>query len=88
MNQKILDHVCGFCNVLCPVDKNGEVAPSSHLDVAALQDKGQKERSKKDQKQVLMQAVISKLSQKEGMRLGMQRLTAIGVMKSESLMML
>jgi hypothetical protein len=86
-NQKILDHMCGFCNLLCPADKNGEVAPSSCLDVAVSENNGQKERSKKDQKQVLMQAVISKLSQKERMRLGMQRLTAIGVMKSQSLIL-
>ena len=30
-NLKILDHMCGFRNVLCPADKNDEVAPSSCL---------------------------------------------------------
>jgi len=47
-NQKILDHMCGFRNVLCPADKNGEVAPSSYLDIAVSEDNRQREMFKKD----------------------------------------
>jgi hypothetical protein len=63
--KKIPDHACGFCNVLCRANEHGEVAPSSCLDVAVLKDNGKREMFKKNQKQVLMQSVMSKLGQKK-----------------------
>jgi hypothetical protein len=86
-NLKILDHMCGFRNVLCPSDKNDEVAPSAYLDIAVSEDKDQREIFKKDQQQVLMQSIISRLGQKNGMRLGKRRLTALGIIKSQSLIL-
>jgi hypothetical protein len=42
----------GFCNVLCPADKNDEVAPSNYLDIAVSEDNDQREMFKKNQQQV------------------------------------
>jgi hypothetical protein len=40
-NAKILDRTCGFCNLLCPADKNSEAAPSDCLDIAVSEDNDQ-----------------------------------------------
>jgi hypothetical protein len=69
-NEKILDHMCGFRNMLSPPDKNNEVAPSPYLVIAVLEDNDQRDIFQKDQKQILMQAIISKVGKKDGMRLG------------------
>jgi hypothetical protein len=44
--------------MICPADKNDDITPSTHLDIAVSEDKDQREKFKKDQKQILMEGIV------------------------------